>query len=156
MRRAGDGLWRLPAVALLILTPLLIASGCNRQRGEQEGGLDTTVDSPVEVTGVQLGRAVGSDNRITDETSTFRPSDTIYASVRTEGVTPSATLSARWTFEDGQLVDESSRTIAPDGPEVTEFHVSKPDGWPVGTYEVAILLDGREVDRKSFRVESGG
>ena len=32
--------------------------------------------------------------------------DTIYASVRTSGAAPSASLTARWTFEDGQIVEE--------------------------------------------------
>ena len=56
-------------------------------------------------------------------------------------------------LEDGQVVDESSRTIAPTGAEVTEFHVSKPDGWPAGAYEVAISLDGQAVETRSFTVE---
>ena len=34
---------------------------------------------------------------------------------------------------DGQLVDDSAQTVAASGPAVTEFHVSKPDGWPAGS-----------------------
>jgi hypothetical protein len=142
------------ALSLLLAWTLAFVS-CNRD--EEPEGADTTevetTESPVEVTGVTLGRAVGADNRVTDEASTFRPGETIYVSVSTEGVSPSSTLAARWTYQDGQVVDEGSRSIAPNGPEVTEFHVSKPDGWPTGNYEVVISLDGREVDRKSFSVE---
>jgi hypothetical protein len=42
-------------------------------------------------------------------------------------------LRSRWTFEDGQVVNES-QNIASSGPAVTEFHISKPDGWLVGKY----------------------
>ena len=154
MRRPRGGITILLVVALVVLAVALFA--CNREEPREEGGdvETTTIESTVTVTAVTLGRAVGPDSRITDETSTFNPSDTIYTSVATEGIAPSSTLVARWTFEDGQVVDEISRTIAPNGPEVTEFHISKPDGFPVGNYEVVILLDGQEVDRKSFSVEA--
>jgi hypothetical protein len=41
------------------------------------------------------------------------------------------------------------------GASVTEFHVSKPDGWPAGHYEVAISLNGTEVARNGFDVTPG-
>lgn len=143
---------------LVIALASTVAAACDRDEAEEPEAADTTAvaEEAVEVAGVTLGTAVGADNRVTEETGTFRPTDTIYASVETEGVAPSAELTARWTYQDGQTVDESSRTIAPNGPEVTEFHVSKPDGWPTGDYEVVILLDGREADRASFTVERGG
>ena len=90
---------------------------------------------------------------MTTPTDTFRPTDTIYVSVPTTGSAPSATLSARFTFQDGQLVNESSQTIAPTGSDATEFHISKPDGWPTGEYRVEILLDGRSVATRTFRVQ---
>jgi hypothetical protein len=157
MRLARSGITLLLAVALVVLALSVIASGCNREEAREEGGDvgTTTIEPTVTVTAITVGRAVGPDSRVTDETSTFNPSDTIYTSVATEGISPSSTIVARWTFEDGQVVDEISRTIAPNGPEVTEFHISKPDGFPVGSYEVVILLDGQEVDRKSFSVEAG-
>jgi hypothetical protein len=155
MRLARGGITVLLAVALVLVALSLIAAGCNREQAREEGDLETTIEPTVTVTAITLGRSVGPDYRITDETSTFYPNDTIYTSVATEGISPSSTLVARWTFEDGQIVDETSRTIAPNGPEVTEFHISKPDGFPVGSYEVVILLDGQEVDRKSFSVEAG-
>ena len=63
-----------------------------------------------------------------------------------------ATLTARWTYGDGQVVDESSQTISPTGPAMTEFHVSKASGWPKGDYKVSIMLDGHEVQSKDFKV----
>lgn len=144
-------------LAAILVSGLFALPACDRPADEPAAGGPAVTDEPeVEVTGVTLGRAVGPDRRITDETTTFQPRDTIYASVATEGVAPSATLVARWTYEDGQVVDETSRSIAPNGPEVTEFNVSKPDGWPAGGYEVVILLDGAEVGRESFSVEAGG
>lgn len=109
--------------------------------------------NPMRVTGLTVGRTVAADKSIAERVDVFLPTDTFYASVRTEGMSNSATLMARWTYEGGQLVDESSQTIASNGSiNYTEFHVSKPDGWPVGGYEVEILLNGASVQRQSFRV----
>jgi hypothetical protein len=113
---------------------------------------NTAAGTAVRVTDVTLGRSVGGDKAITDSTDTFGPNDTIYASVATEGSAQSATLRARWSFEDGQLVDESTRTIAPNNKERTEFHISKPDGWPPGKYKVEVFLNDQSAETKNFDV----
>lgn len=108
--------------------------------------------APFRVTSVEVGNAIGADKRVTTPTTTLRPEDTIYASVASDGAAPSVTLTARWTYQDGQLVDETTQTIAPDGPAASEFHVSKPDGWPAGRYQVEILADGKSVGTKQFEI----
>lgn len=142
---------------VLIAAGLIAAAGCgNRERDTgttEEPAPAPTETMGVEVTEIALGKAVGADRAVTETATTFEPTDTIYVSVRTAGTASSATLAARWTFEDGQVVDESSQTIAPSGSEVTEFHISKPDGWPAGAYEVAISLDGQPIETRSFTVE---
>jgi hypothetical protein len=143
---------RVAALAACLALSLL-AAGCGRDDGADSTATPAPVAAAVEVTDVELGRSVGSDRRIIDATDTFRSTDTIYVSVATSGTSSSTELTARFTFEGGQLVDESTQTIAPTGSDATEFHVSKPDGWPAGEYEVEILLDGRSVEREDFRVE---
>ena len=113
--------------------------------------------APVGVTlsAVTLGKAVGADKKVSAATEAFAKGDTIHASIDTTGA-GSATLVAKWTFtKDGKTVPvkEDSATITPTGPATTEFHISKPDGWPVGNYSVEILLDGKSVATKSFKVQ---
>lgn len=115
----------------------------------------TTTSTGVRVTDVSVGRAIGGDKAITDATDTFKPNDTIYASVATDGSAQSATVRAKWTFEDGQVVNDSTRTIAPNKPERTEFHISKPDGWPAGNYKVEVFLDNQSAGTKTFAVRAG-
>ena len=107
----------------------------------------------VTVTAVELGNQVGTDKRVTQQMTSFAPTDTIYATVVTNGSAPSATLTAKWTYQDGQVVNESTQTIAPTGPAATEFHISKPDGWPAGTYKVEVSLNGRSTGTKEFEVK---
>ena len=85
----------------------------------------------------------------------FGPKDTIYLSVASEGVTPRTTLGVRWTFGPKEvLVKEETAALAPPSakPMVTEFHITKPSGWPPGTYKVALTVDGQPSQTKSFTV----
>jgi adenine-specific DNA methylase len=109
--------------------------------------------SAVRVTDLEIGRSLAADKAIADQTSEFRPTDTIYLSVVTDGSASQATLAARWTYQDGQVVKELSENIAPTGRSRTEFHIAKPDGWPVGKYSVAVSLNGAAAGTKDFEVK---
>ena len=60
------------------------------------------VAASVQVTEVQLGNGIGADKRVSAPLDVFAPTDTIYASVATAGSAPRATLTARFTYQDGQ------------------------------------------------------
>jgi hypothetical protein len=142
-----------PRVTVLAL--MLLAAGCGRQDSGStvDTGSRSEVVSSVRVADVKLGRSVGADKRVTGETEEFRPNDVIYAVVETQGSGTGAELQARWTYEDGQVVDESSRNISAAGGDFTEFHISKPSGWPKGKYQVEILLNGQSVETEDFEVK---
>jgi hypothetical protein len=137
------------------LALMLAASACGKKDNtatvETTGGAATA--TPVQVSDVKVGRALGADKRLTDETNEFRPADVIYAVVETRGTGPNTALQARWTYEDGQVVDESSRSISASGEDITEFHISKPSGWPKGKYKVQILLNGAPAQSEDFEVK---
>jgi len=141
-------------VHLPLCLALLVAAAACHKTGTNDTGTTGTTGTAVRVTEVSLGRAVGGDKAVTDRTDTFKPTDTIYASVATDGSATSATLRAKWSFEDGQIVDESTRTIAPNNKERTEFHIAKPDGWPAGKYKLEVFLNDQSADTKSFDVGS--
>lgn len=104
----------------------------------------------VTVTTVDLGNAVGADNRVTTPGTSFAGTDTIHASVATDG--EGGNLTARWTFQDGQVVDTQDKTV-PAGAQVTDFSISKPDGWPAGKYKLEVLNNGMVVQTREFDVK---
>ena len=106
---------------------------------------------PLSGSSVRLGKAVGADKAVAQALTTTR--DTIYASVATVGSASSATIAAVWTFQTGQVVLADTQAIAPTGPAHTEFHISKPSGWPVGKYKVSISLDGALAGAQDFEVK---
>jgi len=105
------------------------------------------------VKGIELGKSIDADKKVTAPTSTFGRKDTIYASVATEGAAPSKTITAKWTFQDGQTVKEQSESIAPTGPAATEFHISKKGPWPVGKYKVEVSVDGAPAGSQDFEIK---
>lgn len=153
--KRGRGRIARSALVLAVIPGLW---ACNRDADEAavetQPGAEMTTEA-LRVTEVELGNAIGPDRRITDDRDTddFTPNETIYAAVATEGAASGSTLTARWTFQDGQVVDETTQTISPNGPAVTEFHIARPGGFPVGNYQVEILLNGRSVERKDFEVK---
>lgn len=107
----------------------------------------------VTLTSVSLGNAVDAGQNVTMPADSFGSKDTIHASVATNGSAANSAISAKWTYQDGQVVNQETKTIAPTGPAVTEFHIQKADGWPLGEYNVEISIDGKVADTKKFTVK---
>lgn len=149
----------------LTMIALVAAMGCKGRDTARAGAgadtaatgmataADTTPSKELTVAGVMIGKRLGANKLITEPTFQFAPADTIYVSVSTQGQPDKAELTAKWLFQTGQVVDSSTQTIQPSGPENTEFHIANPKGWPVGTYNVTIYADGDSVDSKNFAVK---
>lgn len=146
------------AAGALLLT---VAVACSKK--EEAPIADSAAAAPMTppaavatVSSIELGKHVGANMRVTDTTSMFAARDTIFLSVVTENAAQGSMLTAKWTFQDGQVVDSTSQPIAaPSAAEpvtVTQFHITKPGGWPAGKYSVEVLLDGASKGTKSFDV----
>lgn len=137
---------RLVPYFSLLVAATLAAAACGPKKASGAGA--------VSVSEIDLGRSLKPDLKIDDNSDTFHPTDVVYLSVETKGSGP-ATLATRWTFQDNQLVNESSRTISLNGnqPARTEFHVSKPEGLPAGKYHVVVMLNGTTAGEKDFEVK---
>lgn len=148
------------SLALIVAMALFACHKSEPPQAEQPAPPPAPAAAPapaagVSVAGVTLGKSIGADKKVGEPTESFGKADTIYASVATTGSAPSATLTAHWTYagKSGEKsVKEDSQTIAPTGDAVTEFHISKPDGWPPGDYKVEVLLNGSSVATKTFKV----
>ena len=140
----------------LCLTVAAFTGACQKSgtQTSSTSGTESPSAQGVQVARVELGTSLANDNTVANKTDSFLPNQTIYASVVTNGSAPSAELKTRFTYQDGQVVDESTRTIAPSGQAVTEFHVSKPDGFPVGKYKVEVFVNGTSAATKEFEVKN--
>jgi hypothetical protein len=110
--------------------------------------------SPIRVSDIQVGKAVGSDMKVGNQTTSFGVRDTMYVSVITDGAAKDAKLTAKWTFNGNKVVKESSQTISPTGgTTATEFHIDKATAWPKGKYLVQVSLNGVSAGTKDLEVK---
>lgn len=144
---------RLFGPSILALTLTVLSAACTTSSDDPAATGTSGTGVGVRVSQVDIGRSLTADRKVDDNTESFKPNDTVYASIATEGAAPTATLKARWTYQDGQVVDESTQTIAPTGAARTEFHISKPDGWPAGKYKLEVFLNGSSAATKDFEVQ---
>jgi hypothetical protein len=106
---------------------------------------------PLQVTAIQLGRALSPDHSVSEFATVFSPRDTIYISVLTAGG-GSGTLSVRWTY-GGNVVGEPKKRVADKDVAATEFALENAGGFPPGEYRAEVFLDGKPVGTKTFKVQ---
>ena len=106
---------------------------------------------PLHVGTLQLGNRLNGDNTIGNHTTRFKPDDTMFASVLTDGP-GSGTIGARWRFS-GRLVSEETKNVSYRDHAATEFHIQNSSGFPPGDYSVEILVDGQSFATRALRVE---
>ena len=106
----------------------------------------------LRVDGIETGKGLNADKTIKDDAHDFGVRDTIYVSVKTEG-TGTGKLGAKFTYQSGQTVKETSQDIAPAGEAHHEFHIQKATAWPKGDYKVEITLDAAPAGTKEFTIK---
>jgi hypothetical protein len=107
-------------------------------------------DAPLALANIQTGRALNPDRSIASITTLFKPSETVYVSVQTTGSAPGQ-IGVKWMYQ-GRVIDEPIKRVDYDGPDSTEFHLQNSGGFPEGDYSVEILIDGKTVGTRSFKV----
>jgi hypothetical protein len=103
------------------------------------------------VTNIQTGRSLNSDNSVGTLATTFKPNDTIYVAVLTDG-SGSATLGAKFSFQ-GRVISEPEKKVSYRGAAATEFHIEYSGGFPAGEYDIEILFNGQSAGMRKVRVE---
>lgn len=124
------------ARACLVFTALL-AAACSR--------------GPLELTNIQIGRALNQDRSVASITTLFKPSETVYVSVQTSG--GEGTISVRWSYR-GQVIDQPEKKVAYIGPASTDFQLTNSGGFPEGDYTAEVFIDGTPVGTRAFKVGS--
>ena len=105
----------------------------------------------LHVSTLQLGSKLNGDNTIGTHTTRFKPDDHIYAAVLTDA-TGSSRIAVRW-FYNAQMVSEEERSVSYKGAGATAFEFKSASAFPVGDYKVDVMVDGKAVASRDFRVE---
>jgi hypothetical protein len=138
MRVEIDGVCMVRKKLLAVLALSLVTAAC------RPGG-------PLRLETIQTGKSLNSDNSVGTLATRFRPDDTLFVSVLTNG--PGAgKISVKWTYS-GRLVSEDSRDVSYRDNAATEFHIKNSGGFPPGDYAVEVLIDGKSVGTRPLKVE---
>lgn len=105
---------------------------------------------PLRVTTIQTGKSLNSDKSVGSHTTQFKPDDTMFAAVLTDGP-GSGTIGVRWKYS-GRLVSEETKSVSYRDHAATEFHIQNSSGFPPGDYSVEILVDGQSFATRALRV----
>ena len=125
-------------LAGLLLVAAVILAACTQQ--------------PLKFNAIQVGRGLNADKTVSGFTTSFKPTDTIYAAVLTDG-TGSGKIKVRWLYR-GTLVSEPEQDVTYQGAAATEFHLQNSTGFPPGDYTVEFFLDGKTIGTRPFRVDA--
>jgi hypothetical protein len=107
---------------------------------------------PLNVSSVQLGKSVNPDGSVNAHTTGFKPNDTVYAAVITEGQ-GSGTIAVKWLY-GSQTLNEESRKVSYNDHAATSFKLQSGNGFFPGPYKVEVLVDGKTIDTREFRVDN--
>jgi hypothetical protein len=105
----------------------------------------------LKVTNIQTGRSLNSDNSVGALTTVFKPSDTIYVAVLTDG-SGSATIGAKFSHL-GRVVAEPEKKVSYRGAAATELHIDYAGGVPTGDYDIEVFFNGQPAGMRKVRVE---
>ena len=159
--------FRSPIIPILTFAAAVVLSACGKQQQPPPApAAPAATPAPsvpaapaapaTTVTAITLGNALDAQGKVTPGNGTFAPRDTIYAQVTTNstGGAGTASITAKWTYGEGQNVSENTEQISTAaGSATTTFHVSKPDGWPAGKYKVDVSVDGKPGSSATFEVK---
>lgn len=88
----------------------------------------------------------------------FDPDDTIFVSIATEvedGQNAPAIIEALFTYDfegEEMVVSHESRDLDLSAKGITNFQISKPDGFPEGTYYVEVRVNRVVIGKTNFKV----
>ena len=149
---------RFSTMRALSLAAIVLVAACGNKADAPEtetpvGSTDLPAATTLQVSDIDLGKRLGANNEVDGMTDDFGVRDTIAASVKVDGSATAATVTARWMFEDGQLVEEQNETVSPSGTARAGFRLMKASNWPTGKYKLVVMLNGQEAKTEEFEIK---
>lgn len=149
---------RLCSLRALSLAAVVLVAACGKKADAPEaqppaGTSDLPAASTLQVSDIDLGKRLSAAKEVEGMTNNFGVRDTIAASVKLDGSATTATVTARWMFEDGQLVEEQNETVSPSGTARAGFRIMKASPWPTGKYKLVVMLNGQEAKTEEFEIK---
>jgi hypothetical protein len=106
---------------------------------------------PLNVVAIQTGKSLNTDHSVGTHATSFRPKDTMYVSVLSNG-RGAGTLTVKWSFA-GRVVREATKKVSYNDQAATDFRFQAADDFPIGDYTIDVILDGKTIETRRIKVE---
>lgn len=148
--------WGAPGRGWIAVGALALAStsACQADRVDGDRGDDraSPAESLVAVRSVVLGDSVDVNGEVVEERERFRPGERVVLSVDTEGSVDEVLLVARWTREDGAVIQEAQSRFPISGSHIETFRLRGADSLSPGSYRVDLFLGRERVATRTFEI----
>jgi hypothetical protein len=106
---------------------------------------------PLNVVAIQTGKSLNTDHSVGNHATSFRPKDTMYVSVLSNG-RGAGTITVKWSF-GGQVVHEATKKVSYNDQAATDFRFQAADDFPIGDYAIEVIVDGKSLETRRVKVE---
>ena len=106
---------------------------------------------PLNIVAVQTGKTLNTDHSVGTHAISFRPTDTMYVSVLTNG-RGAGTITVKWSLY-GRVIHEVTREVSYNDQAATDFRFAAADDFPVGDYTIDVIVDGKPFETRRIKVE---
>lgn len=106
---------------------------------------------PLNVVAIQTGKSLNTDHSVGTHATSFRPKDTMYVSVLSNG-RGAGTITVKWSFA-GRVVHEATKKVSYNDQAATDFRFQAADDFPIGDYAIEVILDGKSLETRRVKVE---
>ena len=138
------------------MVAVLLAAGCGAERKEakleQSSSAVPGAGTPTQET-FALGTALTRAGAVSREATadSFLQGGEVFLSVNLNGATAEQEVEVRWVASDGEVLQTHSRN-APVGATYLAFSSGPTQSWPEGDHRAVVVIDGRAVSEKPFRL----
>lgn len=123
---------------------------------EASPGPATPVPGLARIASIELGSAVGPDDRVSVPTATFGPNESVYAVVEVRTGDPATTAAGKLqvTLADaqGRSLNEQPRSATFNDGDMAVFEFGPDASRKPGAYKIKVQLDQGEVQVREFDV----
>lgn len=106
---------------------------------------------PLDVAAIQTGKSLNTDHSVGTHAVSFRPKDTMYVSVLTNG-RGAGTITVKWSLL-GRVVHEVTKKVSYNDQAATDFRFQAADDFPIGDYTIEVIVDGKSLETRRVKVE---
>lgn len=129
------------------------AQGKTTQGETTQGGTaQEKSNGDLEVTKLELGKAINAEKAIERPTDTFAPDETVFVSIHVAGSSDNLYLYGRW-YRGGEVFQTTEHRTSTNEGTITEMHIGEgPNPLPAGDYVVEVRLGETVVGSVPFKV----